>query len=246
MTVLIAFLAALAVWLLVRPASHSRLTAARRVEQSAGDLRRTHMRVELGSPVVRWCGMGIAALAAWLLIGGLVGVAAAVAILVVGPRILARLESGTDRRRKYELAANAPLVADIFAACLAAGSSPAVAARASARAVGGAVAELLEEATIQFQLGAPAEAVWKPLLDAPETAPIARAILRSAYSGAPLTDVLLRVADDMRAHHRSELEQAAKSVGVKAVAPLGLCFLPAFMILGVLPLIASLVARGLF
>jgi pilus assembly protein TadC len=57
--------------------------------------------------------------------------------------------------------------------------------------------------------------------------------------------VLLRVAEDLRATRRAALDQAAKAVGVKAVAPLGLCFLPAFMLLGIVPLVASLIARGL-
>lgn len=181
----------------------------------------------------------------WLLIGGVLGFVIAVAIAVVGPWMLSRLESGDDRANRLALSSAAPMVADLLAACLASGASTAVATRATAEAIGGPAGDLLNECVTQFNLGASARRVWKPLADEPALAPIARAILRSAETGAPLTAVLLRVSDDLRLTSRAQLEQAAKTVGVKAIGPLGLCFLPAFMLLGVVPLIASLISAGL-
>jgi pilus assembly protein TadC len=35
------------------------------------------------------------------------------------------------------------------------------------------------------------------------------------------------------------MEQSARSVGVHAAAPLGLCFLPAFVLVGIVPSIVS-------
>lgn len=187
----------------------------------------------------------LCATVAWLLVGGLIGVVVAVVIAVAGPRILSRLEPAGTRANRLALEAAAPMVADLLAACLASGASTVVATKATAEALGGPVAEVLTQCVTQFNLGASADRVWKPLTDEPALAPIARAILRSAQTGAPLTSVLLRVADDLRLTRRTQLEQAAKTVGVKAVAPLGLCFLPAFMLLGVVPLIASLITAGI-
>ena len=48
------------------------------------------------------------------------------------------------------------------------------------------------------------------------------------------------MAADVRAEYRSAAEQAARRVGVLAVAPLGLCFLPAFVLLGVVPVVVGL------
>jgi pilus assembly protein TadC len=242
MNVMLSLLAGLAAWFIVgERADRSRLRAVARPANSVADPppRQNARRLQVAVCL-------LAAGAAWLLLGGVIGIVAAGAVAVLGPRALSRFEARSDRQRNIELVAAAPLVADIFAACLSAGASPAAAARAAASALGGEAAKLLDEAVGQFQLGASAQRVWRPLLECEPTAPIARAILRSAESGAPLTDVLLRVADDMRAAHRSELEQAAKAVGVKAVGPLGACFLPAFMLLGVVPLIGSLVSEGLF
>lgn len=187
----------------------------------------------------------LCAAVAWLLIGGVAGLIAAAAIGVLGPQVLARMESGGVRANRLAMEAAAPMVADLLAACLASGASTAAATRATADALGGPVADVLNRCVTQFNLGASAQRVWRPLTDEPALAPIARAILRSAETGAPLTSVLLRVSDDLRLNRRAQLEQAAKTVGVKAVGPLGLCFLPAFMLLGVVPLIASLIAAGL-
>jgi hypothetical protein len=49
-----------------------------------------------------------------------------------------------------------------------------------------------------------------------------------------------RLAAEVRAERRSAAEQAARRVGVLAVAPLGLCFLPAFLLLGVVPVVVGL------
>lgn len=55
-----------------------------------------------------------------------------------------------------------------------------------------------------------------------------------------MADVLTRLADDAREASRTNAVSAARKVGVKAVAPLGLCFLPAFVLLGIIPVIAGL------
>jgi hypothetical protein len=63
---------------------------------------------------------------------------------------------------------------------------------------------------------------------------------RAAEGGAPVAAAVSRLAADARADARARGEQAARRVGVLAVAPLGLCFLPAFVLLGVVPVIAGL------
>jgi pilus assembly protein TadC len=69
---------------------------------------------------------------------------------------------------------------------------------------------------------------------------LSRAMSRAAQSGAPVADVLTRLADDAREALRAESVASARRVGVMAVAPLGLCFLPAFVLLGIIPVIAGL------
>ncbi|GIH22507.1 hypothetical protein Aph01nite_08170 [Acrocarpospora phusangensis] len=60
-----------------------------------------------------------------------------------------------------------------------------------------------------------------------------------------MADVLTRLADDARHATRSASSAAARKVGVQAVAPLGLCFLPAFVFLGIIPVVAGLATQVL-
>ncbi|MCU1692975.1 MAG: hypothetical protein JWM64_2066, partial [Frankiales bacterium] len=49
-----------------------------------------------------------------------------------------------------------------------------------------------------------------------------------------------RLAAEARASATARAEQRARRAGVLAVAPLGLCFLPAFVLLGVVPVVVGL------
>jgi len=88
-------------------------------------------------------------------------------------------------------------------------------------------------------LGAPVEAAWANCLSDPRWAPIARAVIRAHHSGAALTDVLVHLADDRRRTLRTDAQAAAERAGIAIVLPLGACFLPAFVLVGVVPVVAG-------
>jgi pilus assembly protein TadC len=73
-----------------------------------------------------------------------------------------------------------------------------------------------------------------------DLAPVARAVARSAESGSRLAAAFDRLAADRRAALASGGLSRARSAGVIAMAPLGLCFLPAFVCLGIVPIVLSL------
>jgi len=50
-----------------------------------------------------------------------------------------------------------------------------------------------------------------------------------------------RLARELRERAHAEVESRARSVSTRAAAPLGVCFLPAFVLLGIVPLVAGLV-----
>lgn len=235
---LIAVLAATSAWCLLAPPSASpnltpRKTTGTRPQVGIADRKSNFGRIAVSL---------VASVAAYWLLGGLLGGIAAIAIAFGLPRFLAQLEPREVRNRRQSLEASAPLVADLLAACLASGSSPRAALSAVATALGGATEEVLLLCVAQLELGAEPARAWKSLSAEPALAPIARAVSRSAASGSPLAEVLRIVADEMRGKRRAELEVAARKAGIRAVGPLGACFLPAFMLLGVVPLVASLVA----
>jgi Flp pilus assembly protein TadB len=178
-----------------------------------------------------------------LLVGGAVGAVLGGAVAVGGPRLLARLEPAAVRRRRLRVARDLPVAADLLAACLVAGSAPEAALGAVGPAVGGPVGAALESVLVALQLGADPRAAWAPFARDPDLGPLARAVARALDSGAPLAAVVERCAEDLRQRRRSSAEVAARAVAVRAAAPLGLCFLPAFVLLGVVPTVLGL-ARG--
>lgn len=195
------------------------------------------------SPILIFAACAAAAFGCWMLIGGLLGIVLAGAILVVGPRLLAAVEPHSVRARRQALESAAPMVADLMAACLSSGASAGAATRTVAQALDGPASEVLARCVTHIDLGADPTETWSSMMAGTALAPIARAVVRSAQSGAPLAEVLVRVADDLRSARKSTLETAARSAGIKAVGPLGLCFLPAFMLLGIVPLVASLIVE---
>ncbi|MFI7449477.1 type II secretion system F family protein [Nonomuraea sp. NPDC049714] len=168
------------------------------------------------------------------------GVVAALLLTPVSAAILHKRESPELQRDRRRIAADLPFAADLMAACLLAGQPVTAATQASATALGGPLGDRLSWVSAQLRLGADPEPTWAFLARDPAMAPLARAMSRAAQSGAPVADVLARLADDAHAATRAASVAAARSVGVKAVAPLGLCFLPAFVLLGIIPVVAGL------
>ena len=65
-------------------------------------------------------------------------------------------------------------------------------------------------------------------------------ILAAAHlSGAPVVEALDAMLEHLREEAQSEVTTRIRSLAVKSVLPLGLCFLPAFFLLTVVPLVAS-------
>ena len=127
---------------------------------------------------------------------------------------------------------------DLLAACLRAGLPVPTAIQAVAVEELGQVAELL-------RLGADPVTAWASALDRPETAALARAARRTARSGAALAGQAAELADRTRAAANDEAEAKAQRAAVAVAAPLALCFLPAFLCLGVVPVVLGLAGQFL-
>ncbi|QIK63958.1 hypothetical protein G7068_12685 [Leucobacter viscericola] len=72
-------------------------------------------------------------------------------------------------------------------------------------------------------------------------------IVRRAHStGVPLGPLLLSEAAALRVSSHAVLESAAERLGVRILIPLGLCVLPSFIVMGVLPVVISMVGNRPF
>jgi len=184
-------------------------------------------------------GAVLAGLATGALLGGWTGLVVGVALAGALWRVAARWEPGTARQERQAAAADLPIAVDLLAAALRAGAPPARAAEAVGEALGGPVGRRLARVGTALRLGAHPEEAWSALAGIPEADRLRRAAVRSADSGAAMTGALGRLADDLRAARAARVEAGAQRLGVLVVLPLGVCFLPAFVLTGVVPVVAT-------
>jgi pilus assembly protein TadC len=174
----------------------------------------------------------LAGFAGGLVFGAAVGSAATFALL--------RRNLGSRRSKgSASVGRQLPVALDLLAACLAAGAAPAQAFAAVGEAFDGEVGIVLSSVARLLMLGAPVENAWSTCLADPRWSPVARAVIRAHHSGAALTDVLVHLADDRRRALRTDAQAAAERAGIAIVLPLGACFLPAFVLVGVVPVVAG-------
>jgi Flp pilus assembly protein TadB len=185
-----------------------------------------------------------------LFTGGAPGLAAG-ALLGAGTRVwLHRRAAGAaagpaEQARADRIRRQLPLAADLMAACLAAGADPRQAAEAVGSSLGGPLGERLAEVAAELRLGADPAQCWGRLGAAPETAVLGRRMARASGSGAPPVRPVAALATQCRADAVRAMHTRARRAGVLATAPLGICFLPAFLLVGVAPLVIGL-ARAMF
>ena len=188
-------------------------------------------------PVRRWALAVCAAIPVAALLGGVLGAAVGVGVLVGAERALRRRE-GSDQSRAAALAAELPGACDLLAVVLAAGVPLPVALGSVGAAVPGPLGAELARVAGLCRLGADPRRAWQ---DVPmEVEPLARVLRRSELSGARAAPALTDLAAEARAAARATVDLAVRRAGVAVLAPLGLCFLPAFVCLGVVPLVMGL------
>ena len=73
-----------------------------------------------------------------------------------------------------------------------------------------------------------------------------RSLARAHQSGASVRTAVEALAVELAAQSRSRIDALARSVEVRAAAPLGVCFLPAFVLVGVVPMVVGVFASMRF
>jgi pilus assembly protein TadC len=154
-------------------------------------------------------------------------------------RFRRRREPAGVGRDRLAATADLPLGADLLAAALRAGAPVDRAAAAVADALGGPLGDRLARTARSLRLGAGPPEAWAHLSDVPGAGRLVAAAVRSSASGGALAGALGRLADDLRSDRRVAAEAAARRAGVLIVLPLGLCFLPAFLLAGLVPVIVA-------
>ncbi len=186
------------------------------------------------------------------------------AALLIGadsrPRVRAGLTAVEPRRRSTQSGPNDPLAAassfDVLAACLRSGMAVSTAASATAPSAPATLARVLNRAADLLALGAEPATAWTnlpstrvgpPSLRVGPDGPadnhadaLLRLARRSASSGAALAHGVSELADQSRHEAADAASAAAERASVLIAGPLGLCYLPAFVCLGIVPVVAGL------
>jgi Flp pilus assembly protein TadB len=174
-----------------------------------------------------------------VIVGGRLGVVVALAVGMAVHGWLRRRPTPDQLAEVRRLDADLPFAADLVAAALRSGAPPDSAAGCAGRALGGPVGERLQSVARALRLGTPADEAWSYLGEADAARRLARAAVRSQHSGAALAGSFLKVADDLRDDRLIAADAEGRRAGVLIVLPLGLCFLPAFVLAGLVPVIVA-------
>jgi Flp pilus assembly protein TadB len=190
--------------------------------------------IRVRAPAAAAAGGGVA-----LFVGGWLGAALGMLTTLVVWRTIGRMEPVSARRRREHLTRSLPHAVDLLASSLAVGASPTTAVEQVATAIDPPLREELTLVASRLALGADPIRVWSEVGRHPQLGALGRSLVRAIDSGASVSSAMHRLAEDLRRTARTDVESRARAVGVKAAAPLGLCLLPAFILIGIVPLVAG-------
>ena len=129
---------------------------------------------------------------------------------------------------------------DLLGACLRAGLPVSAAITAMASTAPKPMADTLSRVADLLTLGADPDAAWSEAALDPDTEALASMARRSARSGSSLSSSMAELAERSRGDAEDLAAAAAERAGVLISGPLGLCFLPAFIALGIVPVVIGL------
>lgn len=152
-------------------------------------------------------------------------------------RFIGRLESGADRRRRLAVNRQLPGAIDLLVAVLESGRPPSAAFSLVGRACEDPIGSEFTAIAGRLSVSGDEATVWSTMQTDPEFSALGRSFARATRSGTSIAAILSRLADELRRNRRSAAAERARSVGVSTAAPLGLCFLPAFFLIGIAPAI---------
>lgn len=188
----------------------------------------------------RWLWTALAAVAGGAFVSGPAGLPAALVAGWLTWRLVARAEPPASRRRREAVVRDLPGLVHLLATALESGCDVGEAVRLVCDVLPGPAADALAPVPARLRLGVDPGEAWRPIVDDASLAPLGRAMVRAQRSGSSVTGEVARLADELGERARLRVEERARTVGVKAAVPLGVCLLPSFVLIGIVPLVVGL------
>lgn len=161
-------------------------------------------------------------------------IAGAIAYVVAG-----RLETPAARLRRQRVVEELPGALDLLSAAITAGLPLRSAVAELLTVSDGPLADDLRLVLRSIDLGRNEADAWRSLRDHPALGPVSVDLARSVQSGTMIAATLQRHATIARRNRRGDREARARTVGVRSVPPLMLCFVPAFLLISIVPIVAT-------
>lgn len=187
----------------------------------------------------------VAGVAAAIAIGGMTGIIAGFGTWWLAARLLRADPDRAERTAAQRLAPTWPWTLDLLAAGMRAGAPFPQAASTVAAADDPAIGERLNRFAAAIGLGATATEAAPALGMLPGVDRLTRQLDRSGDSGAAVAGGLEQLAASLRTDQRNRTEERAGRAAVALIGPLCLCYLPAFVIAGIGPVVLGVVADTL-
>jgi pilus assembly protein TadC len=184
---------------------------------------------------VRWALAALSIVAGAWGVGGLIGIAVGVGT-AAGIIVTARAGSGPATAAPDAV----PVVVELLAGCLDAGLTMPDSLEAASIAGDPVTSEACLAAAAALRRGAPAAEAWHRWTSDPWLELVARCTVRTTQSGASVAEELRRVASRLRSRRQARLQQRVQQASIWVVLPLGLFFLPAFVLVAVVPIVIGL------
>lgn len=134
-----------------------------------------------------------------------------------------------------------PLLLDMLGTALESGLTIQNGLHVVAAVAGSGISEALLRVAAALEMGVSWHDAWEGNTGSSELAQLHAALSFGALTGAGAAPLLYAEAAHLRKAGGRQAEKRAAALGVKLVLPLGLCSLPAFVALGIVPVIIAMV-----
>lgn len=158
---------------------------------------------------------------------------------------LRRPGAGADGSSSSDGLRDTAMMLELLGSMLDAGAGIGRALDLLARCASPPISQSLRPVVAALAIGADWETAWQtPTHHAPEVVRLRDALAFAALTGAPSASILYAQAARERREQFRAAETRAAALGVKLVVPLGLCSLPAFICLGIVPVLIAMLPSG--
>jgi len=178
---------------------------------------------------------------AWVFSGSLMSLGVGAVVGGLASRWLIT-STKTDEKARAALIHEFPLVLNFLASVVESGAPVRFAAQAVSEVCDDGNATCLRKMLAQCDVGFTDAEAWRTLVDDPVWGDVARELARCVETGAAVGDVLRNASVRATKAAAAQATAKARSVGVSSTLPLVACFLPAFLLVGVVPIVGGLIS----